>query len=326
MMQDYAAAKTVNFSEIPIISVSGLRSEGGIEKLAEAVFSAASQVGFFYLIDHQVPKDLRQRAFAASQRFFACPQQQKETIAVNQDQRGWMAKGLTRLEGSHSTDAKEVFFWGMEPDVEYLARNHPMVAPNQWPDDICPSLREDLLPYYVSVLQLGDVILSALAVGLGKSADFFTPYYTHGLARGQLVCYPPSLPDDADALRFGAAAHSDFGVLTLLAQDDIGGLQVLNKSENWIEAPPIDNSFVCNIGDLLERWTNGKLVSTLHRVINRSDKTRYSLPIFHDPSSHAMIDPAEFISDGVEAHYSAISAGEYIASRNRNNFLHYQKK
>ena len=71
------------------------------------------------------------------------------------------------------------------------------------------------------------------------------------------MCYPPSVPDDADALRFGAAAHSDFGVLTLLAQDDIGGLQVLNKSENWMKAPPIDDSFVCNIGDLLERWTNG---------------------------------------------------------------------
>jgi isopenicillin N synthase-like dioxygenase len=114
------------------------------------------------------------------------------------------------------------------------------------------------------------------------------------------------------------------GVLTILQQDNLGGLQVRNRSDEWIEAMPIDNTFVCNIGDLLERWTNGRLVSTPHRVLNRSGKSRFSIPIFCDPSSDAIVDPRDFDPEADINILPPIAAGAYIASKNRRNFSHYE--
>jgi isopenicillin N synthase-like dioxygenase len=124
--------------------------------------------------------------------------------------------------------------------------------------------------------------------------------------------------------RFGAAAHSDFGALTLLMQDSLGGLQVQNKQGRWIEAPPIEGTFVCNIGDLLERWTNKRLVSTKHRVINRSQKSRFSIPVFYDPTSQAVIDPCDLGIAIEDALFEPITAGDYIQSKNKRNFVHYE--
>ncbi|KAG1700536.1 2-oxoglutarate-Fe(II) type oxidoreductase hxnY [Nymphon striatum] len=207
-----------------------------------------------------------------------------------------------------------------DPDV---AAGIPMVFPNQWPDDVAPFLRRDLLPYYDAVISLSRTVLSALAYGLGKPKDFFAAAYEKPLGRGQLVYYPPMNAEDELEQRFGAASHTDFGVLTILLQDMQGGLQVLNQSDEWIEAPPIKGSFVCNIGDLLERWTNGHLISTKHRVINRNKTARYSIPVFCDPASQTIIDPSDF-SDN-PGNYERITAGEHIALRNSNNFTQYRK-
>ncbi|MCY4035792.1 MAG: hypothetical protein OXF29_09065 [Hyphomicrobiales bacterium] len=324
-MYEYASARSVDFTDIPCISVAESIASGGKAELGRELVSAARQVGFFYLCDHGIDAGLRDGAFAASAEFFALDETRKAAVAVDKNQRGWMAQGVTRLEGSAAADAKEVFFWGREPDEVQLAEKLALVAPNRWPDETAPFLRTAVTPYYEQVMAVGDLALSALAEGLGKDADFFTPFYRQGLGRGQLVCYPPSGTADAEAMRFGAAGHTDFGVLTLLSQDDLGGLQVQNRSGDWIEAPPVKDSLVCNIGDLLERWTNGILVSTRHRVINRSGKTRYSIPIFHDPSSDAVIDPADFAHDGMPIRFEPVQAGAYIVSRNRKNFLHYNE-
>ena len=107
-------------------------------------------------------------------------------------------------------------------------------------------------------------------------------------------------------------------------QDNNGGLQVQNKAGDWIAAPPIDGTFVCNIGDLLEQWTNGRLVSTKHRVLNVSKHDRYSIPIFFDPNSKTIIDPADFAGDAPLA-YEAKTAGEHILARNKKNFGQYSK-
>jgi isopenicillin N synthase-like dioxygenase len=236
-----------------------------------------------------------------------------------------MGQGMAQLEGSKTHDAKEVFFWGWDvgaddPDV---VSGVPMVFPNQWPDQTAPFLRANILPYYHSVIVLGRSILSALAYGLGNSKDFFNIAYKKPLGRGQLVYYPPMEDKDLDEQRFGASPHTDFGVLTILLQDMQGGLQVLNKDNIWIEAPPIENSFVCNIGDLLERWTNGDLISTKHRVINRNKNARYSIPIFCDPSSQTIINPSDFSQSPNK--FEKITAGEHILNRNRRNFKQYKK-
>jgi len=322
---NFATAKTTDFNEIPVVDVSKIDTDEGFAQIAEQLVQKAKDIGFFYLTGHNIAPEIIEAAFAASVRFFELPTDQKATVGVDTNQRGWMGQGMAKLEGSKTHDAKEVFFWGWDvavDDPDVLA-GVPLVSPNQWPDDAAPFLRRDLLPYYQAVISLSRKVLAALACGLGKPRDFFEEAYSKPLGRGQLVYYPPMNPNDEQEQRFGAAAHTDFGVLTMLLQDMQGGLQVQNQSGDWIEAPPIENSFVCNIGDLLERWTNGKFVSTKHRVINRNKSARYSIPIFCDPTSQTIIDPSDFGSG--EQQYEKITAGEHIARRNRSNFSQYKK-
>lgn len=324
---DHAKAQKVDFDAIPIIDIAEINSASGVSQVAAEIIKAAEQTGFFYVKNHGIAQAIIDNSFAASQKFFQLTDEEKETISADQMQRGWMAQGLTNLEGAKTHDAKEVFFWGWDvakDDPDVLAKL-PMVAPNQWPDIVAPELKENLLLYYEQVVALGRSLLSAIAVGLGQRADFFSAAYEKPLARGQLVYYPPSTSQDEKAERFGAATHSDFGVLTILLQDKTGGLQVQNLQGDWIEAPPVDGTFVCNIGDLLERWTNNRLVSTKHRVINRSSGNRYSIPIFCDPASNAIIDPSDFGALKGDSLFKPVTAGEYIASKNKRNFSHYEE-
>ena len=266
------------------------------------------------------------QAFAASRRFFDLPTGVKGQVTVNTPHRGWMQSGLAKLEGAATHDAKEVFFWGWEgadmpADPE---KRPPLVRPNQWPEHEAVFLKDGIWPYYQQVVSLGRRVLSALAHGLGQSKTFFDQAYVNPLGRGQLVYYPPMNTEDIAQNRLGAAAHTDFGVLTILMQDVQGGLQVRNSAGDWIEAPPVQGTLVCNIGDLLERWTGGRLTSTVHRVINRNPTNRYSIPVFCDPASETPIDPRDFgASDNTE---DVISAGHYIMGRNAENFRHYKSK
>lgn len=322
----YAEAKFANVSDIPVID---LKTDGVIdevETIATLLIEAASETGFFYVSGHGVPVELCNQAMRASRSFFELPESTKMAIAINQHQRGWMRQGLSNLEGSATHDAKEVFFWGrdVDPNDPQAEKSLPLVHPNQWPDRDAPFLRTEITPYYESIMALGLRILKYLAIGLDVDPIIFKEAYQKPLGRGQLVYYPPISEEDIAAKRFGAAAHTDFGVLTILQQDHLGGLQIMNRSGEWIEAPPIEGTFVCNIGDLLERWTNGRLVSTTHRVLNRSGRSRYSIPIFCDPSSDTVIDPRDFNpavgSDAPEP----VQAGAYIMSKNRTNFSHYR--
>ena len=290
----YAAARTVDFSDIPVIDLSDIDQPDGHRRIAAELVDTASRIGFFYVSGHGVSPELRAEAMAASRAFFALDEAVKSQIAIDSHQRGWMAQGLANLEGSKTHDAKEVFFWGREvadddPDV---VAGLPLVHPNSGRAGRPPFSRwhPSLLPGRHGAWQ-ADPDLPCRRAGDHS-----------GLWRG-----PMSARWDAASLSIirrlarmmsrrtaCAAEHSDFGVLTILQQDNLGGLQVRNQSGDWIEAMPIENTFVCNIGDLLERWTNGRLVSTPHRVLNRSGKSRFSIPIFCDPASDAVIDPRDF--------------------------------
>ena len=323
----YAAAKAVSADQIPVIDLAGADTAQGREQIGAKLVQSASETGFFYVSGHGVSEGLCQDAMTASRAFFALSEDAKASISINQHQRGWMAQGLANLEGSATHDAKEVFFWGRdvtEDDPDVRAKL-PLVHPNQWPDDVAPFLRLGILPYYRAVMTLGGVILDCLARGLGADPQIFRRAYDKPLGRGQLVYYPAIDSADIAAERFGAAPHTDFGVLTILQQDSLGGLQVLSRDGCWIEAMPIADTFVCNIGDLLERWTNGKLVSTRHRVLNRSGKSRFSIPIFYDPASEAVIDPRDFDPQADIDATPPIAAGAYIMGKNRRNFSHFEQ-
>ena len=311
---------------LPIIDLSTVSSSEDRKAIGKQLVASVETIGFFYVVGHGVNPTLMKNAFDSSRDFFSLTEDQKQTIAVNQAQRGWMRKGLTRLEGSASADIKEVFFWGREvsendPDV---LQKLPLVSPNQWPERFLPNFKANILEYYQAVMVLGSSLLECIAFGLDQSPEVFREKYTKPLGRGQLVYYPPISTNELACNSYSAAPHTDFGVLTILLQDSLGGLQARHQNGEWIDVPPIEGSFICNIGDLLERWTNGKLKSTVHRVLNTSGKERLSIPVFVDPNSDAWIDPRDFQTSQNDCALPPVHAGEYISGKNHRNFLHYK--
>ncbi len=324
MTVDFATARRTKVTEIPVIDISALVESGKTAEVAREIHDAATKVGFFYLSGHGIAQHLLDGAFAVARDFFALPEAEKDSVRVDTSQRGWMAGGMSRMQGSVTHDLKEVFFWGTEVPCDHpdLLAGKPLVAENKWPDAAFPRLRSELMPYHEAACGVGRKVLSAIATGFDTPKDFFDSRYDFPLARGQLVYYPPSTAGDEAEQRFGVAPHTDFGVLTLLLQDMNGGLQVQNRSGEWIEAPPIPGTLVCNIGDLLQLWTNDRFISTLHRVVNRSGKARYSIPVFFDPNSDTLVDPRD-LGAAMPKHRPVV-AGEHIVGRNKKSFAQYR--
>ena len=324
--QDFAKAGKLDASAIPVIDIGPALDGTDLAGVAQQVFAAATEVGFFYISGHGIAEELSQQAFYVARDFFALPEADKQSVAVGTDQRGWLGPGMSRLENSKTHDLKEVFFWGTEfaADDPDLLAGKPLVALNRWPDEAFPRLKTELIPYYDKARAVGACVMSAIAVSLDLPEGHFAPHYHKPLARGQLVYYPPSTQADELEERFGVAPHTDFGVLTLLLQDQNGGLQVQMTSGEWVEAPPIPGTLVCNIGDLLQRWSNDRFVSTPHRVINRSGRERYSIPVFYDPHTDTEIDPCALGAPEQDRRHATVKAGAHIAGRNKKSFAQYK--
>ena len=171
--------------------------------------------------------------------------------------------------------------------------------------------------------------LPALGADFWTESDLFARVWLSGhdpyLNEDRLFHYPPQAPVSDDKA-FGVAPHSDYGCITLLWQDDNGGLQVRSAaSKSWIDAPPIPGTLVINVGDLLARWTNGRFSSTQHRVINRSGRERYSIATFFDPNFSTVVDPRELGTADADCRYEPVRAGDYILGRFDQSFG-YRKK
>ena len=215
-------------------------------------------------------------------------------------------------------DLKESFNWALElgaDDPDVLSGDKPLLGPNNWPDGDLPDLRPSLYAYYLAACDCGRDLMRAFAVGLGADEAFFAPHFTKLIARGSALYYPPQ-PPQMGAEQFGVGAHTDYGCLTLLWQDNVGGLQVQGRDGDWVTAHPIPDTLVVNVGDLLARWSNDRFVSTLHRVVNASGRERYSMAVFFDPNYDAVVDPVELLDHSeTPPKYQPIVAGEHVKSR-----------
>ncbi|AZD36945.1 2-Oxobutyrate oxidase, putative [Pseudomonas chlororaphis subsp. aurantiaca] len=313
---------------LPLIDMSGVRegNKASIRRASDAIRTACCDIGFFYIINHGVPQPVIDKAMAAAREFFAYPAEVKRQVAVNKRHRGWHALGGATMYEATKPDHKEFFSIGLE-----LAEADPCViagealrGPNQWPE-FMPSLREALADYYQEVAKAGADLLRVVAVGLGIDEDFFADKYTKPLQRTQMVYYPPQ-PPQAEADQFGVAPHTDYGCITLLYQDNSGGLQVRELGSNrWIDATPILGSLVVNVGDLLAHWSNDRFRSTLHRVINTSGHERYSIATFYDPTYGAKVDPCNLGIAPAQSLYPPVAAGDYILKR-IDDSMAYRKK
>ncbi|WP_249671611.1 isopenicillin N synthase family dioxygenase [Pseudomonas abieticivorans] len=315
-------------AQLPLIDMSGVRERdpASIRRAGEAIRQACVDIGFFYIINHGVPQPVIDRAMAAAGTFFAHPADAKRQVAVNTRHRGWHALGGALMYEATKPDHKEFFSIGLElpEDDPCVVAGQALRGPNQWPA-FMPELQPALAEYYQEIGKAGADLLTAVASGLGIAEDFFLGKYRKPLQRTQMVYYPPH-PPMAQADQFGVAPHTDYGCITLLYQDNSGGLQVRElRNDSWVDATPIPGSLVVNVGDLLAHWSNNRFRSTLHRVVNKSGHERYSIATFFDPTYEAVVDPCDLGIAAGESRYAPVAAGDYILKR-IDDSMAYRKK
>lgn len=276
-------------NELPIIDIAPLRGRDPTaqKKVAAELFSACTDKGFFYIIGHGVPENLEKNLETLSQTFFQKPEAEKNDIRMEKAGRAW--RGYFPLGGeltSGKPDWKEGLYFGKEhsPNHPRVKAGIPLHGQNLFPD--IPGFRETVLAYLEAMAKLGDVLMEGIALSLGLEISYFKKHFTEEPTELFRIFHYPPPPKDKDV--WGVGEHTDYGLLTILKQDQVGGLEV-KSLDGWISAPPIPGSFVCNIGDMLDRLTKGLYRSTPHRVMNRTTLERYSYPYFFDPDFKAKI-------------------------------------
>lgn len=309
-----------DFIDIPIIDVAALDSSNSaaLQALGDTFADAYSRVGFSYIVNHGIDQCLIDAVFAASKDFHALPLATKMGIELNELHRGYIPINTSTDVNSTLADVRkpnqsESFMMMREageddPDV----RNGAFLAgPNQWPAGL-PRFRAAVSAYANALTALGERLVHAIALGLGTDAERFGRYFERPTTWLRLLHYPPQAASTPDDL-YGSAPHCDFGCITILAQDDVGGLQVRTPAGKWIDAPPIPGTFVVNAGDMLHRWSNGRLRSTPHRVVNRSGRERYSCPFFFDPNVAVDIAPLDAcVSRAAPARFEPVNFGDFL--------------
>ena len=286
---------------IPVVDLSGTQDADpeAQKKAAWDIHKACRETGFFYIAGHGLPRTLIEDQFSWAKRFFDLPMDEKLAIDLKKSKSaaGYAPIARQALDSQDAKakasppDLKESFYF-----AEELPDDHPFAAAgmrgfgnNQWPGSL-PGFKAQMLAYQAALRKVGDHVLSLIAISIDLPQDYFRPFYDTPMPNTRLIRYPPQ-PDDALFNQLGAGAHTDWGGVTLLAQDNLGGLEVTNVAGEWLSATPIPDTLVVNLGDLMARWTNGLYKSTMHRVRNnRANKDRYSVPFFYSPRPTAVVE------------------------------------
>lgn len=306
-------------TDIPVIDLEPLFSEdrGGLQRVADEIGQAARGIGFFYVKNHGVSPLLIEKTFSAAHALFDLPLEDKLVLTKDffKTNRGYVPVEGESLDPETRPDLKEAFNIGFDlaSDDPRILAAEPFRAVNQWPE--IPGWRETLLAYFDAVWMLGRKMHRAIAVDLGAQPDYFESRLDAPLATLRLLHYPPQA-DTSDRGQIGAGVHTDYGNITLLLPDEVGGLEVQRRDGVWLKAPRIDGTFICNIGDCLMRWSNDTYVSTPHRVINCGEKDRYSIAFFLDPNPEAVVACLPgCMSEDRPAIYPPITGADYLRSR-----------
>jgi isopenicillin N synthase-like dioxygenase len=280
-------------SHIPVIDVRGLVA--GTEarhEIAAQIGQACREWGFFYIVGHGVDEGLQRQLEEVSRQFFAQDAESKLQIRMSRGGRAW--RGYFPVGGeltSGKPDLKEGIYFGAELAVDHplVKSGTPLHGPNLFPSTM-PQLREVVLEYMAAMTQLGHSLVAGISLSLGLEESYFADRYTSDpLILFRIFNYPVPSQSQTDS-GVGVGEHTDYGLLTILRQDMSGGLEIKIKSQ-WVPAPPIPNSFVCNIGDMLDRMTGGRYLSTPHRVWNLASHDRLSFAFFFDPNFNAEVEP-----------------------------------
>ena len=308
--------------QIPKIDISEIEEKEFSRALLQDFFSAYSKYGFGYVINHGIEKTLIEQLFQVSKQFHSQPLSEKMRVALDHNHRGYIAINTSTEVNSKLADVKKPnqseSFMMMREDKSELPDVY-LSGPNQWPK--LENFKEVLEKYTCNMTKLGRnlmrlALLSSGVKDLSVMQSLDTP--TIWL---RLLHYPPISKNSPSDL-YGSAPHTDFGCLTILAQDEIGGLQVQTREGEWIDVPKLEGSFVVNVGDMLSRYTNGLLRSTPHRVINKSGKERFSCPFFFDPHTNAVVQPLKGTG---KPKFSPINFGEFLREELEASYEKHKK-
>jgi isopenicillin N synthase-like dioxygenase len=309
---------------IPVVDLTLL--EGERDRLLDELVAAYRDVGFAYLVGHGIPDELVGRVFAASAAFHALPLEQKMSIELDERHRGFIPIAVSTDRTSSVAEVttpnqSESFMMMREdpPDGPEVAAGTYLAGPNQWPD--LPGFRDAVEAYHEAMSALGHRVVGLFAAALGDADGVLREAFATPTTWLRLLHYPPvSGGDDV----YGSAPHRDFGCITILAQDDVGGLAVRHPSGSWIDVAPRPGAFVMNVGDMLHRWSNGVLRSTPHRVVNRSGRERYSVPFFFDPHMSAVVAPLPgCVGDDHPPSFAPIEFGSFVRDQLEATYEHH---
>ncbi|WP_270934983.1 isopenicillin N synthase family dioxygenase [Falsiroseomonas oryzae] len=337
-------ARWANANEIPVIDFAPLKTgkESAIEAVAKEVDAACREIGFLTVVNHPVPVPMIRDVFAQAKRFFALPEAEKMKLWMGNsrnfrgflpmdqpvDQRNFAGAAVAgfqqHLAGeklkARKPNRNEAFQIASElgPDDPAVKAGTPLYGANQWPENL-PGFKDSVLGYYETMTGFAALLASLFARGLGLQPDYFAQFYRKPLIQLRLLHY---LPHEAElaALEGGdSRAHCDAGGFTMLQQDDVGGLEIKNRAGEWIVVPPVENSFIINIGDSMKMWTNHRYASTLHRVVNRYGRERFSVGVFANPDYETVIRPLPTCVDAENPpRFDEMKSGEallYLYSR-----------
>ncbi|GKV21246.1 hypothetical protein SLEP1_g31244 [Rubroshorea leprosula] len=306
---------------IPLIDLLPLTTSlDNTDGLISEIRDACQNWGFFQVINHGVPLEKRQRIEYAARKFFALPLEEKRKVRRDEVQ----VLGYYDTEHTKNVrDWKEVFDLGVDDPIRVpastdLDEKEVIEWHNKWPE-YPPELREACEEYAEEVSKLSHKLLELIALSLGLPADRFHGFFKERTTFIRLNHYPPC---PVPHLALGVGRHKDSGALTVLAQDDVGGLEVKRKSDGeWIGVKPTPNAYIINVGDIIQVWSNDMYESVEHRVMVNSERERFSIPFFFNPASYTMVKPLEELIDKQNpARYMAYSWGRFLATRTSGNF------
>ncbi|UXY52346.1 2-oxoglutarate and iron-dependent oxygenase domain-containing protein [Pseudomonas tohonis] len=317
-------------NQLPLIDIAALYGDDqqAWQQVAAQIDAACRDWGFFYITGHGIAPERIEALTRAAKTFFALPDAEKLRIDITRTahHRGYGAIATEQLDPSRPSDLKETFDMGfhMAADHPEVLAGKPLRGPNRHPD--LPGWAALMEQHYADMQALAQTLLRAIALALGIERDFFDARFAEPISVFRMIHYPPR-HTASSAEQQGAGAHTDYGCVTLLYQDDAGGLQVRNVHGEWIDAPPIPGSFVVNIGDMMARWSNDRYTSTPHRVISPLGVHRYSMPFFAEPHPDTEISCLPNCSSADNPpKYPPVSSAEYLLSRFADTYAYRREE
>lgn len=319
----YTPPSTAN--SIPVIDLADSYSTN-IEKrksVAWEIHKACRTTGFFYIKNHSVPNEVIEGQLQLAREFFSLPLEKKLEIDFKNSNcfRGYEPIATQTLDEGSPSDLKEGFMMGKDlpTDHPYVRKGLPQHGSNQWPNDY-PKFKAQSESYMKYMLELGKHLAGLVALSLNQSEDYFADGYDEAVIITRMLHYP-SQSSEIINNQLGCGAHTDWGLLTLLLQDEVGGLEVRNSDGEWIRAPHIQNTFVVNLGDLLQLMTGNLYLSNMHRVFNsKPNISRYSVPTFFDLDYLYKVKQIPSLQKDSSSNLPEMTVGEYMEHMYQKTF------